>query len=58
MEERLKLLKSKVYAERGIMHGSRITIPKRFRDQLGLKDKSVFEIRVEDERLILQLIKA
>lgn len=53
--KRLKLLKSKVYAERIIMHGTRITVPKRFRDQLKLKDGSVFEIRVENDCLILQL---
>ena len=57
VRKKLKLLRSKVDAERLIMHGTRVTVPKRLRKRLNLKDGSVFEIRAEDERLILQLIK-
>lgn len=51
MEER------KAGAKRIILHDRRITIPKRFRDFLRLKDGSVFEIRIKNKRLILRLIK-
>lgn len=56
--ERLKLLKSLTEAERIILRGTRVTIPRRFRDALGLKDKSVLECRVQDNKIILRLVKA
>ena len=57
MEKRIKLKKPKAGARRILMRDRRITIPKDFRDFLRLEEGSVFEIRIDNERLILQLIK-
>ncbi len=57
MEERAKFRKPKVGGRRILMHDRRVTIPKDFRDFLRLREGSLFEIGVEGERLIFQLVK-
>lgn len=55
--KRLKRLKTMLNGERVILRGYRMTIPKRIRDKFGLKDGSVLQVGVEDERIVLEIIR-
>jgi len=56
MGQRTKIRKPETVVRRILMHDRRITIPKDFRDFLGIREGCLFEISIEGERIVFQVI--
>jgi len=40
-----------------VRHHGQITIPKPIRDKLGIEEGSILEVRVKDNKIIMEIVK-